>query len=309
LGSREREEKKHFWVLPGTAEKKEEKSVSGSGFYRPGRTTDGPAFYRAPRAEAATPTPSKGRDWVGSSRVAFRVVAIGLLLGTLFWSKNRTVSLLQDLAGLKLEKVSVEGNRYLSGDEVVRALGLPLGESMFKLDLKGATDKVRGMDWVERVFIERRLPRSILVSIKERRPVALLERGQLYGVDAEGRVLPPAPLLMRDDLPLISGFAFQPEAMGTTKAAEALRPALEFLAFLQKKDKALFQDLSEVNLSEGDTLKVTFMDGLQAKFAPPVSEAELKRMALVVSDLQERGRKASTMDFRYRDLVLVKPRL
>jgi cell division septal protein FtsQ len=180
---------------------------------------------------------------------------------------------------------------------------------MFKLDLKGAADKVRQMDWVERVFIERRLPRSILVSIKERKPVALLERGEIYGVDAEGRVLPPAPLLMRDDLPLISGLAMAPDAVGTTREAESLKPALDLLAFLQKRDQALAQDVSEVNLSEEDALKVTFMDGLQAKFDPPVSETELKRMALVVSDLQEKGRKAATMDFRYRNLVLVKPRL
>jgi cell division septal protein FtsQ len=249
------------------------------------------------------------KDRSSGFRVAFRVAALVFLAGTLVWSKNRTVSLLQDLAGLKLEKVTVEGNRYLSEDEVVRTMALPTGESMFKLDLKGAADKVKRMDWVERVFIERRLPRSILVSIKERQPVALLERGEIYGVDREGRVLPAAPLLLREDLPLISGLALSTDAVGTTREAESLRPALDFLAFLRKKDPALAQDVSEVNLSEEDSLKVTFMDGLQARFNPPVSEGELKRMALVVSDLQERGRKAATMDFRYRDLVLVKPRL
>ncbi|HVZ80473.1 MAG TPA: FtsQ-type POTRA domain-containing protein [bacterium] len=305
------EEKKHFFAWPQASQEKGEKErqVSGS-FYRPGRSAEATGFYRAPVAGTGPVEPAKGRGSRGSwLRLALRLSALGLLIGVLVWSKERTVSLLQDMAGLKLEKVMVEGNRFLAADEVVKTVALPLGESMFKLDLKSATERVRAMDWVQRVFIERRLPRSILVTIKERRPVALLEKGDLYGVDAQGRVLPPAPLLMRQDLPLISGLDFPAEAVGTTEEAEALGPALDFLAFLGKKDPALAQDVSEVNLSDADSLKVTFMDGLQARFDPPVSETELERMALVVSDLQEKGRKAATMDFRYRGLVLVKPRL
>lgn len=302
-------EKKNFLSWPkAEKEKKGEPIQATNSFYRPSRAPEGSPFYRAPQADAVPKVKGKG-SWIPGLRLALRSAAIVLLIVVLVWSKNRTTALLQDLAGLRLEKVTVEGNRYLTEDEVVKTLGLPTGESMFKLDLKGAADKVRRMDWVERVFIERRLPRTIMVSIKERKPVALLERGEIYGVDAEGRVLPAAPLLLREDLPLISGLALSPEAVGTTREAEALRPALDFLGFLAKKDPALAQDVSEVNLSEEDALKVTFMDGLQARFNPPVSETELKRMALVVSDLQEKGRKAATMDFRYRNLVLVKPRL
>lgn len=269
--------------------------------------------------EAAERRESEGNEmrgrvkaWKGAAtpslRIAMRAGAFLALIVVLVWSKNRTVSLLQDLAGLKLEKVSVEGNRYLGEDEVVKAMALPLGESMFKLDLKSATQRVRQLDWVDRVFVERRLPRTILVSIRERKPVALLDHGDLYGVDREGRVLSPAAPLLRDDLPLISGVALRAEAVGTTEMAETLRPALDFFEFLGQKDPALGQDVSEVNLAEGDSMKVTFMDGLQARFNPPVTEIELKRMTLVVSDLQEKGKKARTMDLRYHDLVLVKPR-
>jgi hypothetical protein len=89
---------------------------------------------------------------------------------------------------------------------------------------------------------------------------------------------------------------------------ESLKPALDFLQFLEKKDQALARDVSEINLSEPDCLKVTFIDGVEALFAPPVEETDLKRLALTLGDLTQKGKQAKTVDFRFRDMVLVKTR-
>ena len=87
-----------------------------------------------------------------------RLVGLALLVGIVAWSKSKTTALLQDVAGLRLEKVSVEGNRYLSEDEVIKAAALPQGESMFKLDLEQATERIKQIDWVDHVFIEEGSP-------------------------------------------------------------------------------------------------------------------------------------------------------
>jgi len=185
---------------------------------------------------------------------------------------------------------------------------LPEGQSMFKLDMEGVCEKVKKLDWVQNVYAERRLPQSFLISIHERVPVAALDNGVLYGVDREGRVLSPSSALLREDLPLISGVRVPPDAVGTTNLASSLKPALDFFSFLRGKDEVMAQDVSEVNLSDPECLKVTFIDGIEAKFNYLVSDAELKRMAVVVSDLGQKGKRAGTLDFRYRDMVLVKTR-
>ena len=118
----------------------------------------------------------------------------------------------------------------------------------------------------------------------------------------------PSMQLLKEDLPLVSGLKIQPDAVGTTAMAEALKPAMDFFAFLRKKDTVLAQDVSEVNLSESEDIKVTFIDGIQATFEVPVTESELRRMAMVQSDLSQKGKRAGTLDFRYRDMVLVKTR-
>lgn len=319
-----------FLKLFGPAEGKRAAPSKTYAFYRPGVTpaADAPAFPKDPKGEGAgqrppfrkagglaTPGFSKEkRAWVlkapalQGAKWILQWAGVALLVAAVTWSKSKTTALLQDAAGMKLEKVSVEGTHYLSDGQVVKAVALTPGENMFKLDLEQANERVKQLDWVDRAFIERRLPRSILVSIRERRPVALLDDGALYGVDAQGRVLSPSPALLQEDLPLVSGVPLAAEAVGTTREARALKPALDFFAFLQKEDPALAQDVSEVNLSQPDALKVTFIDGIQATFNSEVSDGELKRMALVLSDLSRKGKKAGALDFRYSDMVLVKTR-
>jgi len=313
-GSRARQE-----ARPETRREVERPKQAGPvktyAFYRPGMTPreDLPrkGMFASPLSRGSEVSRRGGPDQGGLGRRAgwvLKAAGLAALLGCVVWSRERTTALLQDMAGLRLNKVSLEGAKYLEEAEILRAASLPMGESMFKLDLKRTAETLQGLPWMEKVFIERRLPSSVLISVRERKPVALVERGQIFGVDAQGRLLPPCAALAGEDLPLISGLAFPPEAMGTTAAAQSLRPVLDFLDFLAVEDGDLAQNVSEVNLAEAGALRVTFIDGLEAIFEPAVTQAEFKRMALVLGDLNLKGKRAGTMDFRYKDMVLVKLR-
>ena len=288
------------------------KAEAAPSFYRPRATTlDNlravgriPETAKAPRA-AQRPKiqfPKKGKAFLAKSLVVI------VLFVAIVWAKNRITEGLQNAAGLRLAQVKVGGVHYLETDEVLEAAGLPLGENMYKLDLKGAAKRVAKMGWVDKVFLERRLPRTLVISIRERKPVAILDSFSLYGLDREGRVLPTSPSLADEDLPLVSGVEVYADAVGTTRLAERVKDGLDFLIFLGKKDRTLARDVSEVCLSEDSTLKVTFLDGVEVKFGPVVTELELKRMAAVLGDLGAKGQRAAAMDFRYRDSVFVKTR-
>jgi cell division protein FtsQ len=215
---------------------------------------------------------------------------------------------LQDLAGFHLAQVKVTGAHYLSEDEVVAASGLKTGDGMFHLDLKTAADNVEKLPWVKRVIFERRLPQNILIAVEERKPAALVDSGAVWGVDGEGRLLPPSTELLNEDLPVLSGVSVRAEDAGNTRAAETFKPALGFLNFLKKEDPALYADVSEVQIAGLDDLRVTFLDGTMARFGADADETELKHMAAVQSDLASKNRRAAMMDFRYKDQVVVKTR-
>jgi cell division protein FtsQ len=318
-----KEEKKFSLRMFVSSSKPEVKPVGANyAFYRPGATTvselpvkdkaegekrnfwgkrslDTASFSKTEKTWSM-PNPSSS----GLKPVILATVVILLIVGG-FWVKQRAVGALQNSEGLKLAKVMIEGEHYLTEDEVSRTANLSLGSSMFKLDLEDLNQKLKKLSWVDRVFVERRLPSSILISIRERKPVALLDNGSLYGVDKEGRILSPSEALLNQDLPLISGIRFSADAVGTTQNAQALKPALAFFTFMAKKDGVLAHDVSEVNLSEPESLKVTFINGAEVTFNTLVSDADLKRMALVLGDLNVKGKKAGTRGYRYRAMVLV----
>lgn len=271
------------------------------GFYRPGVTGD-----TEKKETPARKTRVFSRSSWGGLKGALKGAALLGMIGLAAWGKNQVLGLLQDAAGFKLTKVSVEGNRFLRSEDLLKAAALPLGENMFKLDLAGAAQRLERVDWVEKAFLERRLPQTVLVSVRERGIVALLDSGALYGVTGEGRVLSAKEELSKMDLPLLSGVGISPDALGTTALASVLEPGLEFLAFAGKQGGGLAQEISEVNLSDPRALKVTFIEGITATFNPPVTAAELRRLDLVRDDLARKGLRAGTMDFRYKDTVLVK---
>ena len=273
-------------------------STVSYGFYRPGDSEKKEA--PAPKALGFS-----RRSWGGMKGVLKGAVLLGMI-GLAAWGKNQVLGRLQDASGFRLARVSVEGNRFLKTDDLLKAAALPIGENMFKLDLSGAAERLERLDWVEKAFLERRLPQTILISVRERKIVALLDSGTLFGVTGEGRVLSPNEELARQDLPLLSGVGVPLEALGTTHLASSLEPGLGFLAFVGKQGGGLAQEISEVNLSDPRALKVTLIDGITATFNPPVTAAELRRLNLVRDDLARKGLRAGSMDFRYKDTVLVK---
>ena len=267
----------------------------------PERSAMGDRLDRRPAPAHRTASP--GRRKIGWRALLFLALAVVVV-----WAKGRVTEGLQNAANLKLSQVKVTGVHYLEEGQIREAAGLPLGENMYKLNLSAAQGRVQSLGWVDRVYLERRLPRTLVVAVRERRPVALLDSFHLYGVDKAGRILPGSRMLPEEDLPLLSGVDVPADAVGTTRLANQLKPGLDFLAFLAKKDPTLAKDVSEISLEERGTLKVTFMDGVEARFGFQVTEMELKRMGAVLSDLGSKGRRAAAMDFRYMDSVFVKTR-
>ena len=325
---REKKEDKKFSFNMFTSPSKPEVKPVGThyAFYRPGATASievpmaqGPAerfknIFGGQNRFENSGFSKKEKTWEMPALPSFNLNSLALipllmlLVLTGLWVKHKAMGVLQDSSGLKLSKVMVEGAHYLTQDEVLKTANLTLGDGMFKVDLEDLNQKLKKLSWVDQVFVERRLPSSILISIRERKPVALLDNGDLYGVDKDGRILKPSDALINQDLPLISGVSFNADVVGTTLTAQVLKPALDFFSFMTEKDGVLAHDVSEVNLSEPESLKVTFINGTQVTFNTKVSDTDLKRMALVLGDLNEKGKKASTMDFRYKDMAFVRTR-
>lgn len=89
--------------------------------------------------------------------------------------------------------------------QVVSAAAIPDRTPLIRVDTDAARDKVAQLPWVESVEVYRSWPRAIVVEVRERTPVAVVEDGEARtGVDASGVLFdPPGGLWITD--PVIRG--------------------------------------------------------------------------------------------------------
>jgi cell division protein FtsQ len=133
------------------------------------------------------------------------------------------------------------------------------GTNLFKIDIARVQKDLRGLSWVSRIDIEKKLPDTLRIKVTERTPVALVRSGaSLLYVDEQGVTFAQlAPEVGDDDLPIITfdsmgGQAPSPVRPCTGEGACAatgdaeLQRTVNFIRALRASDPLLYSRISEV---------------------------------------------------------------
>ena len=232
------------------------------------------------------------RGWRRRLRRIGLVLAGLALVSSPWWGRAG----LQHLAFFKVRRVEIQGTRYVSPDEIVSRLRADTSASIWD-DLAPWEQRVRGHPSVRDVRIVRRLPGTLVVKVTENLPVALVQAAAgLVAVDATGRSLPVNPAAVDVDLPVLA-----------TRDTIALR----VLGEMRGAQPALFARIGEVRrLAHGDFL-FRFTQPSPAAFrdilaAADISVERLSDLLPVEQDLVHRQVRATELDLRYRDQVIVR---
>lgn len=103
-----------------------------------------------------------------------------------------------------LARVEVTTGERIEPAWVRRTLTPLAGGNLVRLPLSEVDRCLRGHPWVAEVEIHKALPDRLEVTVRERRPAALLARGEsLWYADAEGRLIAPAGAGEDPELPLL----------------------------------------------------------------------------------------------------------
>ncbi len=106
----------------------------------------------------------EGAFWRGS---AFRVIAVGGVLIT------AAIALCTPWFGLvDLREVVITGNRHAAAADLVSLSGLQRGQSLLVTSLGRVGANLLRHPWVKSVSLQRRLPHTLLIAIRERDEVA-----------------------------------------------------------------------------------------------------------------------------------------
>lgn len=125
----------------------------------------------------------------------------------------------------KLADVTVEGRNYVERDAIMAALAVQRGDSLLAIDLQAARKRLEAIDWVQNATVERRLPDTLYVTLKERFAVAIWQNGAEYTlIDRNGRTVRASRMPPGAESLLLLGGAGAPEHVGELLLLLAYEP-------------------------------------------------------------------------------------
>lgn len=179
-------------------------------------------------------------------KLLLKSVALVLALVSLVAAVVTTVTVAGRAPELAVHRVLVEGNVQLSDGEILELLEFSERANILMLDLEEVRAKLLRSAWVAEVEIERVLPATLKLVIRERQPVAVAVLDELYLLASDGTMLDQlSPRYDIEKLVLARGLRDR-DGLVPERAALAGRLSAELFRY-----QRLAGLVSELDVSEG----------------------------------------------------------
>ena len=230
------------------------------------------------------------------------------LVGVIMAAAWGVRSAARQMAFFRVRSVEVRGLRYLQPQEVLSRLKVDTLMSLWD-DLEPLRERVRHHPQVNGVTITRRLPGTLVVTVEENQPVALIQGATGFlPYDSLGHVLPIDPARTNLDLPIVA--TSDPVLLKLVGAIRYAVPRVfsrieevrrtgrdEILLTLSRNDAPRARAVGDT-ASNGGTMKVRIPLGLSVERLADIFPVE--------NDLARRQVHVGELDLRYRDQVIAR---
>jgi len=207
------------------------------------------------------------------------------------------------------DDIEMTGLSNVSHAQVMEIMGGDIGRNVFFISLDQRQKQLEQIPWVESASVMRFAPNRIKIAIHERTPVAFARVGsRILLVDAGG-VLMDISTKKKYSFPVILGMNAG-EPLSTRSAR--MKIYNELVRELDSSSGHYSQDLSEVDLSDAEDVKVLTNDPDGGVLVHVGSSNYLDRFKIYVAHLREwrqQFENLESVDLRYDRQIIVNPDL
>ncbi len=205
------------------------------------------------------------------------------------------------------DNIEVTGMQNVTKSQIMEVMGADIGRNIFFIPLAQQKAQLEQIPWVESASVMRFVPNRLKVEIHERAPVAFSRVGpRMFLIDAGGTLMELSPK-HRYSFPVILGM--NPGEPLSTRAPR-MKAYAELVRDLDSGGARYSQDLSEVDLSDLEDLKVRVNDPAGDVLVHLGSSEYLRRFKIYVSHAQgwrQQFQKLESVNLRYDNQVIVNP--
>jgi len=237
--------------------------------------------------------------------VASKVVAVIILVISGLWIWQHT----QSDSRFAVKEIEITGVKHTPRAALASVTSAYTGTNLFKIDIARVQKDLRGLAWVSRIDIEKKLPGTLRINVTERVPVALVRSGnRIQYVDEHGVTFAElSPEVGDDDLPLILVDSVERQAPSPVEAAELAR-TVAFVGALRASDPLLYSRISEVHpiAPRGFALFDRELGASVYVNAEDVSPKWRSLYSIAKAENLKRG-SIEYADLRFNDRIVLKP--
>ncbi len=205
------------------------------------------------------------------------------------------------------DNIEVAGTQNVTKAQIMEVMGADIGRNIFFIPLAQQQAQLEQIPWVESASVMRFVPNRLRVEIHERTPVAFARVGPRISLIDAGGTLMELPQKHKYSFPVILGM--NPGERLSTRAPR-MKAYNELVQDLDSGGARYSQDLSEVDVSDLENLKIRVNDPAGDVLVELGSSDYLKRYKTYVSHVQEwrqQFQKLESVNLRYDNQVIVNP--
>jgi len=184
-------------------------------------------------------------SWLINSKILVGIAVMCVVLVGFFMCRHWAYQ--SDL--FRVCQVLVKGCDRVTEEEVLQLSDVTAQDNLLSLDLKSIATSIEAHPWVHTVEVKKKLPDHLIIAIKERTPVALLNSDKMYLVDEQGKIIDELSAKDPISLPIITGI--DPKNIKNHQ----IQKALELISMASKGARTLgVNNISQIHIAEKDTL-------------------------------------------------------
>ena len=196
-------------------------------------------------------------------------------------------------------------------NRILRENNIVVGRNIFKVGLKDATKLIMQNSNLTNVKIGRKLPDTVIVTAEDRIPIAYIGEKKIYQIDKE-YVITLSNSENKDNIPVIFGCDVSPEEIGKKTDNKDILTVLKLLKDINNyiinnaNNTGCIRSIVSIDISNPDYMEAKTSDKISIVFGDGEFDRKIKRLEALFVDLAGKGKKAISVDLRFRNEAAVR---